>query len=75
MAQKKLNELELLSAISKKLDRLTAIMAIRGLKRDDQIKILAFLGFSNSEISKYTLIPKGTVDVVRAKLGKEVAKT
>lgn len=74
MTQKKSNELELLKDIGKKLDRLTAIMAIRGLKRDDQIKILAFLGFSNSEISKYTLIPKGTVDVVRAKLGKKATK-
>lgn len=75
MDQKKSNELELLSDISKKLDRLTAIMAIRGLVRDDQIKILAFLGFSNSEISKYTLIPMRTVERVRAKLGKEAAKT
>jgi hypothetical protein len=75
MTQKKLNELELLSDINKKLETLTAIMAIRGLERDEQIKILSFLGYSNSEISKYTLIPKGTVDVVRAKLSKETAKT
>jgi hypothetical protein len=71
MVQKGKNEIALLSEISQKLDKLIAIMASRDLKRDDKIKMLASSGFSNSEISNYTGIPKGTVDTARAKLTKK----
>jgi len=71
MAQKNKNEIELLSEISQKFDKLIAIMASRDLDRDDKIKMLASSGFSNAEISIYTGIPKGTVDVVRAKFSKK----
>ncbi len=69
------NELELLREISKTLDTLTAIMEIRGFERDEQIKILLFLGFSNPEICKYTLIPMRTVERVKAKLREKATKS
>ena len=61
----------LLKEISEKLDKLIAVTATQGKERDDQIKILTSLGFTNQEISNLTSIPKGTVDGVRAKLEKE----
>jgi len=60
-------EKALLLEISKKLDRLIGILAIQGKDRDDKIKILVSLGFSNSEISRLIGVPKGTVDSIRAK--------
>ncbi len=61
------SEKDLLLEISKKLDRLIGILAIQGKDRDEKIKILVSLGFSNSEISRLIGVPKGTVDSIRAK--------
>lgn len=66
-----MNEIDILSEISKKLDRLIALTAIDGKERDNQISILSSLGYTNVEISIFTGIPKGTVDVIRAKQNKE----
>jgi DNA-directed RNA polymerase specialized sigma24 family protein len=60
-------ERDLLLEISKKLDRLIGILAIQGKDRDEKIRILVSLGFSNSEISRLIGVPKGTVDSIRAK--------
>jgi hypothetical protein len=72
-----MNEIDLLSEINIKLGKLIGLLAIQGKARDDQVHVLASLGFSNSEISNLTGIPKGTVDVVRArkKKGQGLQKT
>ena len=61
---------KILNEISTKLDKLIAITVIQGKERDTQIRILASLGVSNSEISKLIGIPKGTVDRIRAGFNK-----
>lgn len=63
-------EIDLLIEISKKLDILIGSLLIQDKERNDQIKILANNGFSNSEIGKMLGIPKGTVDSIRAKFKK-----
>lgn len=60
-------EKELLREISEKLDKLIGVIAIQGKNKDEQVKILVSLGFTNAEISKLTSMPKGTVDTIRAK--------
>jgi hypothetical protein len=57
----------LLIAIGTKLDRLIGLTAIQGKTKDEQIRLLVGLGFSNAQVSVLTGIPKGTVDTTRAK--------
>lgn len=71
MAAKEKTERDLLLEISEKLDRLIGILAVQNKDRDDKVNILASLGFSNAEISKLIGVPKGTVDVIRAKRKKK----
>jgi hypothetical protein len=65
------SELDLLIEIDDKLNTLIAVIAIQGKERDEQIKILASSGLSNSYISSLLGIPKGTVDFIRAKKKKK----
>ncbi len=67
MKTKQKNELDLLQEINNKLDMLVALTAAQGKDRDEQIRTLAGLSFTNADISRLLGIPKGTVDVVRAK--------
>jgi len=69
MPQKEPTEIGLLTEISRKLDLLVALTATQGKDRDDKIKILTGLGFTNVQISELVGIPKGTVDTVRARKG------
>jgi hypothetical protein len=71
MGKKEITEKDLLFEINKKLEKLIGILAIQRKDRDEKIKTLASLGFSNSDISKIISVPKGTVDVVRAKSKKK----
>lgn len=56
-----------LSEISEKLDYIIALLMVNGKERNEQIKVLVEMNFTNSKISKILGIPKGTVDSVRAK--------
>ena len=67
MIKKPKSDNELLIEINSKLNTLVALRAIQGKERDDKIKILSGLEFTNVEISKLLGIPKGTIDGVRAK--------
>ena len=49
---KEKSEKELLEEISKKLDKIIAILAIQGKDEDAQIRILKRLGFMADEIGK-----------------------
>lgn len=71
MAKISKSDTDLLSEISQKLDQLIAVIAIQGKEKNDQIKILASLGLSNSNIANLIGIPKGTVDRIRASLNKK----
>jgi hypothetical protein len=64
------SDVDLLSEINDKLEVLISVIASQGKERDDQIKILASGGLSNSRISSILGIPKGTVDFIRAKKKK-----
>lgn len=64
-------EIELLDEINGKLDDLVASFLIQGKGKEDQIQILVNRGFSNSKISSFLGIPKGTVDTIRAKKKKK----
>ena len=66
-----LTEISVLLEISKKLDDLITLFAVQGKEKDDQIKIMVSKGYSNSQISVLLGIPKGTVDVIRAKQSKQ----
>lgn len=52
---------ELLEEISKKLDKLTGILAINGKDEDQQIKILTDLDFTSAEVGSLLGLPAGTV--------------
>jgi hypothetical protein len=65
-----MSDSQLLSEISRKLDRIIGLYAIQGKNKEDQIRILVSLGFSNQEIGSLTGIPKGSVDRIRAKQKK-----
>lgn len=67
---KHVNQIDYLADINDKLDTIVALLKINGKERDDQIKILVNMEFSNSQISKLLDIPKGTVDTIRAKQKK-----
>jgi hypothetical protein len=67
MKAKPKSEIDLLQEVNNKLNMLVALTAAQGKERDDKIKTLAGLGFTNIDISKLLGIPKGTIDVVRAK--------
>lgn len=69
------SENKLLKEMNEKLKILIGLTAIQGKERDDQIKILAGLEYTNVDISKITGIPKGTVDGTRAKIKKEKGST
>lgn len=60
----------LLKEINNKMKILIGLTAIQGKERDDQIRILAGLEYSNADISKITGTPKGTVDGIRAAINK-----
>lgn len=69
-AKKEKSDIELLTEISTKLDYIIALMATQGKERDDQINILVGQGFPNSMVAKLLGIPKGTVDMIRARKKK-----
>lgn len=52
---------ELLEEISKKLDKLTGILAIEGKDEDQKIKILTDLGFTSAEAGNLLGLPPGTI--------------
>jgi hypothetical protein len=62
---------ELLKEISKKLTELTAIIGLSGRAKDDQISYLANFELTNSEISRLTGFPEGTVGRIRAEKSKQ----
>ena len=70
MHKEEKTEKQHLAEINLKLNKLIGVTAISGKSKEEQVKILVALGFSNSEISNLTAIPKGTVDVIRAKQKK-----
>jgi DNA-directed RNA polymerase specialized sigma24 family protein len=56
-----MNEIDLLTQISRKLDRLIALIAVQGKDEAKQIAILKSLGLTYNEISDLTGIPEGTL--------------
>jgi hypothetical protein len=68
MLKKQKNQNDLLEEINDKLNTLIGLIASQGRERDEKIRILASIGFTNIEISKLCGIPKGTVDVIRSKI-------
>ncbi|MCK4520957.1 MAG: hypothetical protein KAU20_00150 [Nanoarchaeota archaeon] len=67
MIEKQKNEVGLLQDINKKLDILIALTATQGKERDDKVITLVGLRYTNVDIGKFLGIPKGTVDMIRAK--------
>lgn len=67
MAKQDKTEKQILEEINEKLNKLIALSAVQGKNKQEQVKILSSIGFTNVEISKLTGIPKGTVDFTRAK--------
>jgi Holliday junction resolvasome RuvABC DNA-binding subunit len=63
-------EKQILLEISEKLDKMLAVTAVQGKSKEEQIKILVALGYSNTEISELTAIPLGTVCRLRANMAK-----
>lgn len=71
VSRREKNEITILNEINEKLDKILATLVIQGKDKEKQINILVSLGFPNSEISKLTGMPKGTVDTIRAKSKKK----
>jgi DNA-directed RNA polymerase specialized sigma24 family protein len=59
--QRRMNEVDLLSDIGAKLDKLIALFAVQGKPEDKQASIVKSLGFTYKEISDLTGIPEGTL--------------
>ena len=64
------SEKGILHDISAKIDKMIGLLSIQGKSKEDQIKVLVGLDFSNSMIGTLTGLPKGTVDSIRARLKK-----
>lgn len=69
-----LSEKQLLEQISDRLDKLILIVALQSRPKEEQIKHLSKLGYSNAEMASMLAIPKGTIDSIRANLSKEERK-
>ena len=65
-SKKDLSEKQLLEQISDKLDRLILVVALQARPKEEQIKHLSKLGYSNAEMATMLAIPKGTIDAIRA---------
>ena len=66
------DEVVLLDEISRKLTELTAVVGLARISdsKEGRIKYLTGFGLSNSEISRLTGYPEGTVAPIRAGLSK-----
>lgn len=62
---------ELLKEISAKLSELTAVIGIANKDKNEQVKYLVNLKFSNSDIARLAGIPIGTVSTIRTGFGKK----
>ena len=63
-------EFRMLESINEKLDILITLNLLKNEDRDTTINRLVMYGFTNKKISNLTGIPKGTVDMIRAKFNK-----
>jgi hypothetical protein len=66
---------ELLQEISEKLSQLIAVIGIAGKERDSQVKYLAEMGFSRSEIARLVGIPVGSVATITFAAKKKSKKS
>lgn len=71
---KDLSESEMLSQLVDRMDKLIAITSLQGRSKEEQIERLAGMGYSNSEMASMLVLPKGTVDGIRANLSKPKKK-
>jgi hypothetical protein len=69
-SKKDLSEKQLLEQIVEKLDKLILVVALQARPKEEQIKHLAKIGYSNSEMATMLAIPKGTIDAIRASFPK-----
>jgi len=69
-SKKELFEKQVLDQVVERLDKLIVITALQGRPKEEQIKYLSSLGYSNSEMGNMLATPKGTVDSIRANLRK-----
>ena len=53
-----------------KLDKLIALIAIQNKSKEEQVNILANLGYTLKEINKYTAIPPKTIDYIISNIKK-----
>jgi uncharacterized protein (UPF0218 family) len=60
--------------VIERLDKIIGLLAVQGKEKEEQLKVLTALGFSNSDMSTLTGIPKGTIDVIRANQKKKTKR-
>lgn len=71
-SKKEFSEKQLLEQVVERLDQVILATALHGRPKEEQIKYLAGLGYSNSEMANILATPKGTIDSIRANLSKGV---
>jgi hypothetical protein len=64
------SDVQMLQQVVERLDMLINTVAVQGKSKDEQIRYLAGLGYSNSQMAILMATPKGTIDSIRAGLGK-----
>jgi hypothetical protein len=69
-SKKELSEKQLLEQVVERLDKVILMTPIQGRPKEEQIKYLTSLGYSNSEMANMLATPKGTIDSIRANLSK-----
>ena len=73
-SKKDLSEKQLLEQVVERLDKVTLAIALQGRQKEEQIKYLTSLGYSNSEMANILATPKGTIDSIRANLSKGIRR-
>lgn len=68
--KKELSEKQLLEQVIERLDKIILVTALQGRLKEEQVKFLTTLGYSNSEMANMLATPKGTIDSIRANLSK-----
>lgn len=69
-SKNEISEKQLLEQVVERLDKLILVTTLQGRPKEEQVKCLDSLGYSNSEMANMLATPKGTIDSIRAKIRK-----
>jgi hypothetical protein len=70
--KKELPEKELLDQVVERLNRVILVISLQGRPKEEQIKYLSNLGYSNSEMANMIATPKGGLSIASVPIFRKV---